>query len=108
MTYEESIAYLETFINYEHQTQVPYKTAFKLERMKKFLSNILDPQKDLKIIHVAGTKGKGSTSAFIAQILKEEGFRTGLYTSPHLKDFRERIRILDTEMPPTSRQLFPG
>ena len=53
-----------------------------------------NPQKGLRIIHVAGTKGKGSTSAFTANILSEAGFKVGLYTSPHLVDVRERIRIL--------------
>lgn len=52
-----------------------------------------------KIIHVAGTNGKGSTCAYIASILKESGYRVGLFTSPHLKDFRERIRINGEEIP---------
>ena len=52
-----------------------------------------NPEKSLKLIHVAGTNGKGSTSHMIASILQEAGYKTGLYTSPHLKDFRERIKI---------------
>lgn len=55
-----------------------------------FLNN---PQQDLKCIHVAGTNGKGSTSHMLAAIFQQAGYKTGLYTSPHLKDFRERIRI---------------
>jgi dihydrofolate synthase/folylpolyglutamate synthase len=51
------------------------------------------PQHNFKSIHVAGTNGKGSVSHFLASILQEAGFKTGLYTSPHLKDFRERIRL---------------
>lgn len=58
------------------------------------MSIIGNPQNSLRVIHVAGTKGKGSTSAFLAYILREAGFCVGLYTSPHLNDFRERIRIL--------------
>jgi dihydrofolate synthase / folylpolyglutamate synthase len=58
------------------------------------ICNLLDnPQKKFKSIHVAGTNGKGSTSHFIASILQSAGYKTGLYTSPHLKDFRERIKI---------------
>ncbi len=108
MTYEEALAYLETFVDYERKSQYHYKTAFKLERMERFLSNLGHPEEDLKIIHVAGTKGKGSTACFIAQILKEEGFRVGLYTSPHLKDFRERIRILDPDNTAEEKAHFPG
>lgn len=58
------------------------------------LANYLqNPEKEIKTIHVAGTNGKGSTSHFLASILQEAGYKTGLYTSPHLKDFRERIKI---------------
>jgi len=56
-----------------------------------------NPQDGLKCLHVAGTKGKGSTCAFIAYILKEAGYKVGLYTSPHLADLRERIRVLPGE-----------
>lgn len=108
MTYEEAILYLESFINYEHKTPYPYKTAFKPERMKKFLSNLADPERGMTVIHVAGTKGKGSTSCFIATILKEAGLRVGLYTSPHLVDFRERIRIFDANNTAEEQTSFPG
>ncbi|MCM4161813.1 bifunctional folylpolyglutamate synthase/dihydrofolate synthase [Antarcticibacterium flavum] len=73
---------------------------------KKDLTNTLelathlgDPHKKFKSIHVAGTNGKGSTSHMIASILHEAGFKVGLYTSPHLKDFRERIKINGREIP---------
>jgi dihydrofolate synthase / folylpolyglutamate synthase len=94
MTYPEVIDYLESFINYEKITAWPYKESLKLERIKDFLALIGNPQDHLRCIHIAGTKGKGSTCAFIAYILKESGYKVGLYTSPHLFDFRERIRIL--------------
>ena len=95
MTYPEAIQYLDSFINYEKISQYPYKQFLKLERIKDFLKNTLNnPQDDLKCIHIAGTKGKGSTCAFVAYILRQAGFKVGLYTSPHLSDFRERIRIL--------------
>ncbi|RUA11309.1 MAG: bifunctional folylpolyglutamate synthase/dihydrofolate synthase, partial [Flavobacteriia bacterium] len=71
------------------------KTAFK-----KDLTNIIalcdhlgHPELKFPSVHVAGTNGKGSTSHMIASVLQESGLKTGLYTSPHLKDFRERIRI---------------
>jgi len=95
MTYQQSIKYLESFINYERIPLYPYKESLKLERVKEFLVTIGNPQNCLKCIHIAGSKGKGSTCAFIAYILREAGFKVGLYTSPHLSDFRERIRILN-------------
>lgn len=94
MTYPETTQYLESFVNYEKATDYPYKECLKLGRIKDFLNIIDDPQSSLRCIHVAGTKGKGSTCAFIAYILSQAGYRVGLYTSPHLSDFRERIRIL--------------
>jgi dihydrofolate synthase/folylpolyglutamate synthase len=97
MTYPETIKYLESFINYEKLAEYPYKESLKLKRVKDFLSSIGNPQLALRCVHVAGTKGKGSTCAFIAYILREAGFNVGLYTSPHLSDFRERIRILESQ-----------
>ncbi len=94
MTYPEALHYLESFINYEKIAAWPYKQSLKLQRIKDFLSSINNPQNSLKCLHVAGTKGKGSTCAFIAYILRQAGYKVGLYTSPHLSDFRERIRIL--------------
>ncbi len=95
MSYKQTQNYLNSFINYENKNAYSYNESFKLGRIKAFLEKIGNPQENLKCIHVAGSKGKGSTCAFIAYILKEAGFKTGLYTSPHLSDFRERIRILE-------------
>ena len=108
MTYEEALSYLEGFIDYEKKTVTHYRTAFKIERVRKILANIGSPQDSFKVIHVAGTKGKGSTSCFIAHILRESGARVGLYTSPHLNDFRERIRVLDIHHPNDTREVFAG
>lgn len=94
MIYSEVIRYLNSFANYEKNTNYPYKETIRLERARDFLSLIGDPQNSLRVIHVAGSKGKGSTCAFAAYILRDAGFSAGLYTSPHLNDFRERIRIL--------------
>ena len=64
-----------------------------LESIQSLLAKIDNPEKELKCIHVAGTNGKGSVCAMIFYILKEAGCKVGLYTSPHLKIFNERIRI---------------
>jgi dihydrofolate synthase/folylpolyglutamate synthase len=98
MTYPETVQYLESFINYEKIPAYPYRESLKLERIKNFLAAIDNPQDSLRCLHIAGTKGKGSTCAFLAHILSEAGFRVGLYTSPHLSDFRERIRVLSPRL----------
>ncbi len=108
MTYEEALSYLGNFVDYEKKVVVHYRTVFKIDRVKKFLDNIGRPQDSFKVVHVAGTKGKGSTSCFIAHILRENGLRVGLYTSPHLMDLRERIRIFDVHCPADTRQAFAG
>ena len=100
MSFAETIKYLESFINYEKIPVYPYKESLKLERIRDFLLTLGNPQDSLSCIQVAGTKGKGSTCAFIAYILRQGGFKVGLYTSPHLSDFRERIRILSPHPAP--------
>ena len=77
------------------------KTAFKkdLTNIVAFSKVLASPEKRLKTIHVGGTNGKGSTSHMIASILQEAGYKVGLYTSPHLKNFTERIRINGKEIP---------
>jgi dihydrofolate synthase/folylpolyglutamate synthase len=104
MTYPEAIQYLESFINYEKVLVWPYKESLKLERIRGFLGTINNPQDSLKCIHIAGSKGKGSTCAFLTYILREAGYRVGLYTSPHLSDFRERIRILECQSVKVSKR----
>jgi len=64
-----------------------------LENISEFLDQIGNPQRKYITIHVAGTNGKGSTSAMIEAVLRAQGYRTGLYTSPHLVDFTERIKV---------------
>lgn len=97
MTYDETIEYLDSFINYEKTLPEDYGRAFKIERMKRLLGLLDNPHKDLKAVHIAGTKGKGSTACLVASILKEADFIVGLYTSPHLISFRERIKV-DNDM----------
>ena len=96
MTYREALDYLGSFVNYEKESHYDYKGSFKLDRMRKLAALLGSPQKLIKSIHIAGSKGKGSTAVFVQSILKEAGFKTGLYTSPHLVSFRERIRINDS------------
>ena len=71
------------------------KSAFngKLDNIKTLALHLNNPHKKFKSIHVAGTNGKGSSSHMLASVLQEAGYKVGLYTSPHLKDFRERICI---------------
>ncbi len=94
MTFQEAKEYLDSFINFELRSGQEF-IPFRLERVRRLLSLIGDPQEGTRFIHVAGTKGKGSTCAFMAYILWQAGYKTGLYTSPHLHDFRERIRLFD-------------
>ncbi len=100
MSYQKTIKYLDSFVNYEKKTAYRYKQSFKLGRIKEFLGRIGNPQDSFRSIHIAGTKGKGSSCVFLAHILKEAGYKTGLYTSPHLSDCRERIRVLSLKPPP--------
>ena len=85
MTYEEAVSYIET--------QGWSKTRLGLSRTRELLSRLGDPQKDLKFVHVAGSNGKGSCCAMTASVLQAAGFRTGLYISPHLTDFCERMSV---------------
>lgn len=92
MIYQEALEYLNSFFDCEKDTNYSYSD-MKLDRVKQLLSKLDNPQDKFKSIHIAGTKGKGSTCAFIFTILKEAGYKAGLYTSPHLIDFKERIKI---------------
>ena len=92
MTYQQTVDYLFS--------RLPMYSRIGADAFKKDLTNTIrlcdalgNPQKQFKSIHIAGTNGKGSTSHMLAAILQTAGYRTGLYTSPHLKDFRERIKI---------------
>ena len=98
MTYKEALLYLDSFIDYEKIPYYEYKTSIKLNRMERLLDAVGNPQRGLKTIHITGTKGKGSTAAMVSSILTEAGFKTGLYTSPHLISFRERIRLNKKEI----------
>jgi dihydrofolate synthase/folylpolyglutamate synthase len=92
--FDEALRYLDTFVNYEKRPPTGLAPReFGLERVRELLRALGSPHAGLRCLHVAGTKGKGSTSAMAASILSAAGYRTGLYTSPHLVDVRERIRL---------------
>lgn len=93
--FNDAKGYLDTFVNYERKTDYSYGKTLKLQRVERLLKDLNIDYKKLKSIHIAGTKGKGSTATFCANLLAGAGYRTGLYTSPHFFDFRERIQILD-------------
>ena len=94
-----AIAYLQTFNNWETKLQSADAASFGLDRVERVLDVFGRPDSDLRFAHVAGTKGKGSVCAFLASILRASGYRTGLYTSPHLHSMTERIRVLEPGAP---------
>lgn len=103
-TYLEAEAFLRQFINYEQlaggSDGIQYDTkAFDLERFRALLTELGSPQFCAPVFHVAGTKGKGSTCAILAEILKAAGYRVGLFTSPHIESFRERIQVNGVPIP---------
>src|SRR5262245_36750636 len=91
MTYEQALAFWFSRVNYEQRT--PQASDLKLDRMRALLALLGEPQRRLRILHVAGSKGKGSTSAMLAAVLDRAGYRTGLFTSPHLSRVEERIQL---------------
>src|SRR3989338_4457417 len=93
MNYTDALQYLDTFANYERISPQSTEGIWRLERIQWLLEQLGNPHQKFPSIHIAGTKGKGSTAALIASILKTAGYRTGLYTSPHLLDVKERIQI---------------
>ena len=80
-------------INFERHPLLATRHAFKLERMRRLLAELGNPQDRIPAVHIAGTKGKGSTAVMVASALAAAGIRTGLYTSPHIESFTERLRI---------------
>jgi dihydrofolate synthase/folylpolyglutamate synthase len=92
--YEQALDYLYSFVDYSLTRALRYSPEkFNLSRMVKLAEICGNPQTAYPVIHIAGTKGKGSTAAMIASCLNAAGFRVGLYTSPHLSDFTERIQV---------------
>lgn len=97
-SYDDAIQWLFMQLpQYQRQGAAAYKPG--LERTERLMAYLKNPERGFKSIHVAGTNGKGSTSHMLASVLQAAGYRVGLYTSPHLKDFRERIRIDGAPIP---------
>ena len=94
MNYQQSEEYILSFTDYEKIPGIAYTAAnYDLRRMEKLLQPLGNPHLGAKTVHIAGTKGKGSTAAMISQTLTSAGYKTGLFTSPHLHTLRERLRI---------------
>ncbi|MGM0396257.1 MAG: bifunctional folylpolyglutamate synthase/dihydrofolate synthase [Bacillota bacterium] len=91
MKYEEALAYIND--------KEKYGSRLGLDSIRTLLKHMGNPHVGMKYIHVGGTNGKGSTSAYLAQCLKEAGYRTGMYTSPYLERFTERIQINGKDIP---------
>ena len=93
-TIGDAIAWLTDSTDYERMRRVRYNAdTFSLDRMNRLAEALGRPQRRFRSVHIAGTKGKGSTAAMVEAILRHHGQKTGLYTSPHLVDMRERIQI---------------
>ncbi len=92
--YNLALDYLYSFVDYslKHASELA-KADFNLDRMRALMVELGNPETKYPIIHVAGTKGKGSVSALAASALQAAGYKTGLYTSPHLQDYVERIQV---------------
>jgi len=94
MNYEECLEYMDEKIN-------PLGSVLGLDTMRELCARIGNPEKDLRIIHVAGTNGKGSASSFLAGALRENGYRVGRYISPSVLDYREKIQVNGSYIPKT-------
>ncbi|MDC7238796.1 MAG: bifunctional folylpolyglutamate synthase/dihydrofolate synthase [Spirochaetales bacterium] len=95
---DQAFAWVESFTNLEKNTK-EIKRHYRQERMNEVLEHFGNPHLECRVIHVAGSKGKGSTSALLSSALTQNGWKTGLYTSPHVCHYRERIQIDGRSLP---------
>ena len=95
-SFDQAIQYMNSFMNLERHTDKYSEKTYRLDRVRRMLELLGNPQNSYKTIHVAGSKGKGSTAAFIANALQALGYKTGLYMSPHVSDYRERFTLCGT------------
>src|SRR5690606_11932554 len=92
--YRAAISFLNTRTNYEKMVRVGYNhTNFNLSRMQRLAAGLGNPQRSFQCVHIAGTKGKGSTAHMVAAMLQSAGCKVGLYTSPHFLTLRERMQV---------------
>src|SRR5437870_1001733 len=91
MTYDEALGFWYGRTNFEVRAAGP--ADLKLERMRALLKLLGDPHDRVRLVHVTGTKGKGSTCAMLASVLRAAGYRVGLFTSPHLEHVEERVQV---------------
>ena len=98
MTFDEAERFLASLVN--HEQRAPTSRDFVLEPIRQLLSHFNNPQDQLYTVHITGTKGKGSVAWMLENIVRHAGYRTGLYTSPELNDFNERIRYNGIPIPP--------
>jgi dihydrofolate synthase/folylpolyglutamate synthase len=100
LSYRDALTYVYSFTDYEKRGFAVYAPEFyDLDRVRRLLVLLGKPQRSFQAIHIAGTKGKGSTAAMVESVLRTAGYRTGLYTSPHLHTFRERIQTCGDLIP---------
>jgi len=113
MNYQQAIDYLSSYTDYEIVPRLAHNAAnYDLRRVEELLSRLGNPHLKARSVHIAGTNGKGSVAAMIASVLTASGYTTGLYTSPHLHTWRERIRvdgelISETELAALMEKLKP-
>ena len=93
MDYPTALEHLLSLADFERSVNSPSHSSFHLDRISLILEELGNPHLGIPTVHVAGSKGKGSTAALIASALAAQGYQTGLYTSPHIHSFCERIRM---------------
>jgi len=93
--YQQALDYLYSFIDYEQEPRPRDAAHYDLRRTEELLARLGNPHQKIRAVHIAGSKGKGSVAVMVASVLTAAGYTTGLYTSPHLHVFNERIRVDD-------------
>lgn len=105
-TYQQALDFWHSRVNYEQRGMPTDPRELKLDRMRSLLHRLGNPECGLRIVHVAGSKGKGSVAAMLASILQSAGLRTGLFTSPHLIRVEERVQINGQAISPEALTLL--